>query len=321
MKSIASKYLTLSAFVLCALAAAAQNDTLHTIKVKSAKDLQRFFRYTGTDVPLISGHRGGIVPGYPENSIEAMEHTLRYTPAFFEVDPRLTKDSIIVLMHDATLERTTNGKGKLSDYTWEEVKQFRLKDKAGNLTPYRIPSLEEAIRWAKGKTILNLDKKDVPLAMTAKLIRDMKAEGWVMVTVHSAEQARFYHEENKDIVFSAFVLKKEAIDEYEKAGVPWNNVMAYVGPNARPENKELLNALHARGVMCMISAAPTYDKLKTEEEREAAYKAIINSGANVIESDLPIEAANAVRSLHPADSKKRKFFGRQIVPKPDLARN
>lgn len=48
--------------------------------------------------------------GYAENCIEGLENVLTQMPAFFEIDPRLTKDSVIVLMHDATLDRTTTGK-------------------------------------------------------------------------------------------------------------------------------------------------------------------------------------------------------------------
>lgn len=89
----------------------AQNATINTLKISSTNDLLDYFKYTGNDVPLISGHRGGTTKGFPENCIATFENTLRYTPAFFEIDPRLTKDSVIVLMHDATLERTTNGTG------------------------------------------------------------------------------------------------------------------------------------------------------------------------------------------------------------------
>ena len=136
--------------------------TLHVIKVKKPKDTHEFFRYTGKDIPIISGHRGGSIKGFPENCIETFENTLKHTPAFFEIDPRLTKDGVVVLMHDATLSRITNGTGKLADYTWEELQQFRLKDMEGNLTDFRIPALEAVIEWARGKTILNLDVKDVP---------------------------------------------------------------------------------------------------------------------------------------------------------------
>jgi glycerophosphoryl diester phosphodiesterase len=295
------------------LFAEAQSTRLQVIKVKDADELKSYFKYTGKDVPLISGHRGGIIKGYPENSIEAMEHTLKYTPAFFEIDPRVTKDSVIILMHDATLERTTNGTGKVSDYTWEELKKLKLKDKEGNVTTFRIPTLEEAIAWAKGKTILNLDKKDVPPAMTAKKLKELKVEGHVMVTVHNAKDAKFYYDGNKSLMFSAFVHTKKALEEYEQAGIPWSSVMAYIGPTYKPENKELQDMLHARGVMCMISAAPTYDKLPDPSERKRSYQEIIKSGADVIESDLPIEAAEAIRPLIPKQSTKLKHFGRLEV--------
>lgn len=282
---------------------------IHVLKIKDANNLSRFFRYTGNDPTIISGHRGGNFKGYPENSIAAFEHILKYTPAMFEIDPRLTKDSVIVLMHDATLERTTNGTGKVADYTWDELRQLKLKDAEGNITNYGIPTLSEAIKWAKGKTVVNLDKKDVPLAMTAALIRKHKAEAYVMITVHTAEQAHFYHQKNHKLMFSAFVKTKSAMEEYEKAGVPWSQMIAYIGSVDKKENQEMFGLLHARGVMCMISTAPVYDKLQNPAARKKAYQEIESSGADIIESDLPLEVQEAVQSLKNSKSPKNKYFG------------
>lgn len=265
------------------------------LDIQSTDQLHAFFNYAGHGDLVISGHRGGMVSGMPENSIEAMEYTLAHTPAFFEVDPRLTRDSVIILIHDATLDRTTNGSGKVSDFTWEELKELRLKDKNGELTDLRIPTLEEAIIWAKGRTILNLDKKDVPLQMTADIIDKMDAAGHVMVTVHTAEQATFYLERIPDIMFSAFVKTQEAFDSYVKAGIPWSQVMAYVGSEWDEENKRLYDQLHGVGVKYMISTAPSVDHLESPEERAEAYRKIVLSGADVIESDMPVEVAEAVR--------------------------
>lgn len=286
----------------------AQTPAMHVLTVRSPAELKDYFKYTGKDIPLISGHRGGITKGYPENCIASFENTLRHTAAFFEIDPRLTKDSVLVLMHDATLDRTTNGTGKLSDFTWEEVKKLKLKDVEGNVTDYHIPTLDEVIKWSKGKTIINLDKKDVPLTMTAAKIREHNAEEHVMVTVHNAEQAKFYHTNNPQLMFSAFILTKEALAEYEHAGIPMSQMIAYIGPKNKPENKELINLLHAKGIMCMISAAPSYDKLGEKNERAAAYQEIIKSGADIIESDRPIEVGEAIKSLIPSTSKKKKYF-------------
>lgn len=72
----------------------------HYITVKNSRDLQAYFRYAPDRPIVISGHRGGMLDGYPENCIESFEKTLSYMESFFEIDPRLTKDGIIVLMHD-----------------------------------------------------------------------------------------------------------------------------------------------------------------------------------------------------------------------------
>ena len=311
IKNIAQNLLFTSALLTTQLCTKAQSSQLNVLNIRNSMDLQAFFKYTGKDIPFISGHRGGVNKGFPENSIEAFENTLRHTPATFEIDPRLTKDSAIVLMHDATLDRTTTGKGKVSDYTLAELKQLQLKDVEGNVTNFRIPTLQEAIEWSKGKTVLILDKKDVPFEMTAKIIKDNHAEGNVMVTVHTAEEARWYHERNKNIVFEAFVKTQKAMEEYEAANIPWSHIMAYVGPDNKPALKELYQQLNKRGVMCMISTAPTYDKLASAAERSAAYQAIIRDGASLIEADRSIEAANAIRLLLPANSAKKKFFGKK----------
>ncbi len=270
-----------------AIAQTAKNQTLN-IFLKKGK-LQKQFKYTGDGSILISGHRGGREKGYPENSLEGLENVLRQMPAFFEIDPRLTKDSVIVLMHDATLERTTTAKGKLADYTWDELQSVRLKDSEGNVTMYKIPTLEEVIVWSKGKTVINLDIKDVPMSMIAELIKKHKAQKHVMVTVHNGKQARYYYDRFPKIMMSAFVRNDKDYDDMEKSGVPWKNMIAYVGPTIDSKNNEIVESLHAKGVRCMVSYAPTLDKLETIAERKKAYKEEIKKKPDIIESDIPTE--------------------------------
>lgn len=121
----------------------------HYITVKNSRDLQAYFRYAPDRPIVISGHRGGMLDGYPENCIESFEKTLSYMESFFEIDPRLTKDGIIVLMHDETIDRTTTGKGKVSDYTYAELQQFNLvdrkrqRDSLQNSNFKRMPGMEQ----------------------------------------------------------------------------------------------------------------------------------------------------------------------------------
>lgn len=257
----------------------------------NGETLSEFFKYEGDGSILISGHRGAwLHTEYPDNSLEGLQYATKVVPGiFFEVDPRLTRDSVIVLMHDATLDRTTNATGKLIDYSWEELDSVRLRDYTGDVTSFRIPTLEEAIRWSIGKTVLNLDRKDVPREMIVELIRQCGAEKNIMLTVHTGEQMRYYYERMPDVMFSARIRNEEEYEDMAAADVPWKNMIAYVGPTVDERNAELVEKLHAHGVRCMISVAPTHDRLESAEERAVKYREEILCGADIIETDIPQE--------------------------------
>lgn len=267
---------------------------LHVLNFSTVQEMVQYFKY-GKNKKIISGHRGTIENGLPENSIAGMEEVLKHTTAIFEIDPRLTKDGIPVMVHDATLERTTTGSGKLLDYTLQELRELKLKDSQGNITKYGINTLDEMIEWAKGKTILNLDKKDLPMEITAEIIRKHNAYAWVWVTVHNVEQARFYLDKNRDQYLSMHIRTQEALDDFISSGLPFDRMIVYIGPEIKPDNQQMYNFFKEKGVMCMISTAPTYDKLQTKEERRKKYRMVFEDGANILESDFPIEVSQAIK--------------------------
>lgn len=264
-------------------------------KFKKFKDTQDHFAYKTDSTILISGHRGGREAGFPENSIEGFQQVLSKSTAFFEIDPRLTKDSVIVLMHDETLDRTTNGTGKVSDYTWDELQAFRLLDFEGNITTAMIPKLEEVFEWTKKKTVVNLDKKDVPMQMIVDLIKEKKVQNYVMLTVHTGAQARFFYDRLPGVMLSVFARNEAEYEDIAISGVPWENMIAYVGPKIDNSNKHIVEKLHAKGVRCMVSYSPTHDKIRSTEQRMAAYiKEVENSvyKPDIIESDYPVDVWN-----------------------------
>ncbi len=280
------------AILMLSLQASAQK--LHKLNFKTVDEMYKYFEYA-SDKKVISGHRGTIENHMPENSIPSMKEVLKHTVAIFEIDPRLTKDSIPVMVHDATLDRTTTGTGKVIDYTWAELKKLKLKDKQGQATKYKINTLEEMITWAKGKTILNLDKKDLPMEMTAEIIRKHNAYAWVWVTVHNVEQARFYLEKNPKQYLSMHIKTQQDLDKFVQSGLPFNRMIVYIGPEIKAANQDMYKFFHEKGVMCMISSAPTYDKLPTKEERAEKFRAVFADGASILESDLPIEVSQALK--------------------------
>lgn len=274
------------------LSATAQK--LHRMDFKNLEQMYAYFTYA-PGKKIISGHRGTSELGLPENSIPAMKAVLGATPAIFEVDPRLTKDGVPVMVHDASLERTTTGKGNVSDYTWDELKKLKLKDKQGNVTPYGINTLEEMILWAKGKTVLNLDKKDLPMEMTAEIIRKHNAYAWVWVTVHNVEQAKFFLDKNPKQYLSMHIKDAAALQLFKDSGLPYDRMIVYIGPEIKESNQAMYEFFKEKGVLCMISTAPTYDKLSSSQERAEKYRAVFADGACVLESDLPIEVSQALR--------------------------
>lgn len=107
---------------------------------------------------LVVAHRGNWRSNAPENSLAAIDSAIQMKVDIVELDVWKTKDNHLVLMHDNTVDRTTNGKGEIAQMTLAEIKQLHLKDKNGNLTEHRVPTLEEGLWCAKGKIMVNLDK-------------------------------------------------------------------------------------------------------------------------------------------------------------------
>ncbi|HVU33703.1 MAG TPA: glycerophosphodiester phosphodiesterase family protein, partial [Opitutaceae bacterium] len=106
---------------------------------------------------LVAAHRSDW-RNAPENSLAAMERAIRMGVDILEVDVRRTKDGRFVIMHDTTLDRTTTGKGLVSEYTLAEIKNLHLLAATGHPTDERVPTLEEALDLARGRAIVNLDK-------------------------------------------------------------------------------------------------------------------------------------------------------------------
>ncbi|MCB0743236.1 MAG: glycerophosphodiester phosphodiesterase family protein [Ignavibacteriae bacterium] len=254
--------------------------------VKNFEELKKYFKYDDSKPVIISGHRGGMLTGYPENSIEAMEKSLSILPSFFEIDPRYTKDSVIVLMHDATLDRTTNLKGEVKDYTYEELKKTRLKDREGNLTRFKIPTLTEALEWGKNKTIFNLDNKGIPWEKYVELFKDNTYPN-IVLSVRSMEEALFYYERLDEVMFCVAIKTQEDLDAFIKTGIPFNRLVSYVGYTMNPKYSEVYKFLREKGSMCFISIHPTQDKMKSDLDKLKGYTEELIKRPDIIETDYP----------------------------------
>jgi len=100
-----------------------------------------------TASPLLAAHRGGSLL-WPENSLLAFRNALALGADFIEFDVHLSRDGEVMVIHDATLYRTTTGAGPVRDRSVAELKAFRLKDWSGTVTAETVPTLNEVVEVA-----------------------------------------------------------------------------------------------------------------------------------------------------------------------------
>lgn len=95
--------------------------------------------------PLAIAHRGHSI-AYPENTREAYRRAIELGVDMIECDVNITRDGTLVMMHDATLDRTINGGGRVSQMTWDEIQRLEAGSKHGpGFAGVRVPSAEETL--------------------------------------------------------------------------------------------------------------------------------------------------------------------------------
>jgi glycerophosphoryl diester phosphodiesterase len=286
---------------------------LHVIKPLNPRSLRELFRYTGESLHFVSAHRGGPQQKFPENCIATFENTLQHTFAIMEIDLRYSKDGAIVVHHDTKLDRTTTGKGRVAELTLRELKELRLKDTEGLVTKFQIPTFDDVLQWARGKTILVLDHKDVPVEVCVRKIEEHQAEAYAMLIVYSFKDAQKCYEMNKNIMMEVMIPNSERFYEFDETGIPWSNIIAFVG-HKPPRDKGLLQMIHAKGTCCMVGTSRNLDRefivnrVSGTALVEQHYRALLQWGADVIETDLPREVGKLLYSESAIPASKSQFF-------------
>lgn len=143
--------------------------------------------YTPGDPPIVQAHRGAS-ENYPENTLLAIEQAFAVGADRVETDIALTRDGVVVLMHDRTVNRTTDGSGPVHVLTLEQIRALDAGSWKGDaFRGEPVPTLEEAIVLARehGGT-LNLEVKTS--GRTTRLVRDTVAAAVELVQEMGAEE-------------------------------------------------------------------------------------------------------------------------------------
>ena len=128
------------------------------VPIDRASQIREMFCDPHDSRVLVNAHRGDW-RNAPENSLRAIQNAITMGADIVEVDIRKTSDGVLVLMHDATVDRTTNGKGEVSDLDYDDVRSLFLRNGAGIVTRHKVPTLKEALQLVKGQILIQPDYK------------------------------------------------------------------------------------------------------------------------------------------------------------------
>jgi len=139
-------------------------------------------------------HRGASGEA-PENTIASFQRAIAQGADVIETDAQLSKDKEIILLHDETVERTTDGRGKVSQLTLKEIKSLDAGSWFGKeFSGEKIPTLTEALEVIRGRTKLNIEFKGKNLLLVPKVINLLKEEGFIKEAILSSFNYSFLEE-------------------------------------------------------------------------------------------------------------------------------
>lgn len=252
------------------------------------------FAYKPNKSPIISVHRGGkFIKNYPENCLETLQYINDSIPAIYEIDIAKTKDNILVLMHDNTLNRTSTGNGDITNYTYKELQKFNLEDDFGNETTFKIPLLKEVLVWAKNKNvILTIDiKKSVDVKQVVALVNETQAQDVSIIITYDMKQASAAFKASPNLLLSVSARNDEELDWLMHSEIPTQNMIAFTG--TRVSSEAFYKKLHNLGITTMLGTLGNLDK-QAEAKGDNLYQMWVNLGIDVIATDRPFEAAKSL---------------------------
>lgn len=174
----------------------------------------------GLEVQIVA-HRG-FACCFPENTLVAIQGAFDMGADGVEIDVRFTRDGVPMLMHDETLDRTTNGSGLLSDYRYRQIRELDACSWFGREFPKcKVPTLQEALEVGKGRGKILLDlKRNGPCRIQKVLaaIQNLDMQGQVSIISASVAVLRTVRSYDREIPVGFIVFYDPETDRIVRMG-------------------------------------------------------------------------------------------------------
>ncbi|MDR2039007.1 MAG: glycerophosphodiester phosphodiesterase family protein [Bacteroidales bacterium] len=234
----------------------------------------------------------------PENSNRAIELAIAMGADMVEIDIRKTKDDQFVVIHDKTIDRTMTGKGKVEEFTVEELKKLRLRAGNGIKTYEHIPTLEEALFICKDRILVNIDKGGTYIKEITPILRKTDTEKQVIIKgKYTVAKVKEEYGKNTGMLYMPIV----DIDKPE-SWIELSNFLKDFKPIAveacfKTDNFKELNRLSEitrQGSRIWINTlwdtlCGGHDDESAMTDKDANWGWVIKQGATLIQTDRPKE--------------------------------
>lgn len=240
------------------------------------------FHNSSSEKILVVAHRA-MHTKYPENSLAAFQHSIDSGVDMIETDIRTTKDGKLVLMHDGTIDRTTNGEGKLTDFTFTELQKLDLDKESDDTNNHKVPLAEDALNMAHGKIMVDLDIKDVYVKHLVDLVH----------RTHMEKQVLFF-DSDFAVLDSVLLLdstlmlmpRAHSLEEVKMIIKKYHPPVIHIDPSFFTE--EVVSTIKASGARVWINALGFADAKALIGLVDTAFSPLVEGGANIIQTDYPL---------------------------------
>lgn len=230
----------------------------------------------------ICAHRG-YWKDAPENSIKAVTLAIENKIDMIELDVRMSKDGKLVLMHDATIERTTNGTGKVSELSYKELSSCNLYHE-GELTEERVPLFKDILSTARGKIYIDIDVKISDYKAVYDLVKQYGMLSQVLFTVYDVAAAKKVVNLDENAILLPVIYEMQDLENYLAIRKP----LPVAQFNSAAFTDDILAKASENGVLLFkniyinTNITPTSDNYKQ-------VKAFLIKEGSIIQTDHPVE--------------------------------
>ena len=211
------------------------------------------------ETAMISAHRAtSRNSSDAENSLEGLKSLMKKGYLMAEIDVARLKDNTHILFHDGVWEDGSTGKGVVPATTWPEASKFILKDRRGNFTSQRIPTLDDTLKLVAGKLYLEIDfKSSANYKHVITKIREHEMANDVILISYNAGQAKKLSKLAPDMMISVSTHKPKDVENYDA-----DQAIAWLGKAVT--NRDLISELSETNTPIIGTVGTDWDAYRAE---------------------------------------------------------